>query len=638
MSEHKIPIPSMLYNAAVGGHVTNSQQIIDENLNREQNDINQETVGAIPYNSTIPNGMGRIVLKKNDNFKQVIESQINGNTIFVIKYDFTLTSNVTIPANCVLEFDGGSIRGNGTDKDTVTGNNTEIKSGLGRIFNSIKLSGSYINKELSISCWGVKEGTEQLIISENSSILSDYVIPSFENINCTLIIPKGTFCYSTPIVLSGNFDVNCIGTLSYYGNVESTALTIGVAGSYTSYKNFNLKLTYGNNIRNYYVQTESGYSVPENYGLKIINAYTCIINIDFVSGFANNVIFVGDSDGFVYNTINIRCISGYSNKYLILKAINEGWVNENLFIGGQFQTFSSNPVNGQNIAISLDGKSSSHLINNNVFIKPSVENIYVGIKFNYARDNSFYNIRNESVTKTVVTEDNADRNNLVIYSGNTSATGTDFAKIRGSVFQVGSFDNLNKVLLAEGPIVKLKGPNNKVSSNFYLSRYNLNPDIETTDGLIYYGMIVDTRICNKYFLCNDLDSARFFVGILDDNFEKIDVSAGPNEFMYNTEYMPNNNWLRTGSNGTNTTIQFKPRVKYAFIGTSNTANYLSIYKYTYNNPIVELPNKPLNIISFIPNSNSENMKIGHKVFVAGTLNKFIWWNGTAWVDAIGTPV
>ncbi len=35
MSEHKIPIPSMIYNAAVGGHVTNSQQIIDENLNRE---------------------------------------------------------------------------------------------------------------------------------------------------------------------------------------------------------------------------------------------------------------------------------------------------------------------------------------------------------------------------------------------------------------------------------------------------------------------------------------------------------------------------------------------------------------------------------------------------------------------------
>ena len=42
MSEHKIPIPAMLYNAAVGGHVTNSQQIIDENENKEQSQINFE--------------------------------------------------------------------------------------------------------------------------------------------------------------------------------------------------------------------------------------------------------------------------------------------------------------------------------------------------------------------------------------------------------------------------------------------------------------------------------------------------------------------------------------------------------------------------------------------------------------------
>lgn len=110
MSEHKIPIPSMIYNASVGGHVTNSQQIIDENLNREQQDINEE-VAAVPYNASNPNGMGRIVLKKNDNFKQVVESQTNGNTIFVIRYNFTLTGDVTIPDNCVLEFDGGSING-----------------------------------------------------------------------------------------------------------------------------------------------------------------------------------------------------------------------------------------------------------------------------------------------------------------------------------------------------------------------------------------------------------------------------------------------------------------------------------------------------------------------------------------------
>lgn len=143
MSEHKIPIPSMLYNAAVGGHVTNSQQIIDEDYNLEQKDINKETLG-VPYNASNPNGMGKIVLKKNDNFKQIVESQIDGNTIFVIKYDFTLTDNVTIPTNCVLKFDGGSLNGN-----TIYFNNTTIE-GNAKIYTNIALNSS-IKGEIFVS-------------------------------------------------------------------------------------------------------------------------------------------------------------------------------------------------------------------------------------------------------------------------------------------------------------------------------------------------------------------------------------------------------------------------------------------------------------------------------------------------------
>ena len=44
------------------------------------------------------------------------------NTIYVVKDDLTLSEDVTIPANCVLEFEGGSIGGN----KTLTGANTGI--------------------------------------------------------------------------------------------------------------------------------------------------------------------------------------------------------------------------------------------------------------------------------------------------------------------------------------------------------------------------------------------------------------------------------------------------------------------------------------------------------------------------------
>lgn len=67
------------------------------------------------------NGMGRVVLKKNmvggvNTLTQAAfedsEGNDRGNTIYVIQYDFTLGEDITVPANCVLEFDGGSISGN----------------------------------------------------------------------------------------------------------------------------------------------------------------------------------------------------------------------------------------------------------------------------------------------------------------------------------------------------------------------------------------------------------------------------------------------------------------------------------------------------------------------------------------------
>ena len=204
MSEHKIPIPSMIYNAAVGGHVTSSQQIIDENLNREQNDINQETVGAVPYNSTTPNGMGRIVLKKNDNFKEVVEAQTNGNTIFVIKYDFTLTGDVTIPANCILQFEGGNL-----SNGILNCNNTIIYSNNNCFNYDIIINGTIYNNTLYIKWFNIDYWTESdwLNWKEGNSVPkhnADIINNHIKKFN--IIIPEGIIPCDKPI------DV-CINTL-----------------------------------------------------------------------------------------------------------------------------------------------------------------------------------------------------------------------------------------------------------------------------------------------------------------------------------------------------------------------------------------------------------------------------------------
>lgn len=75
MSEHKEPIPSMIYNASVGGHVTNSQQIIDENENKEQSQINAEVKQTLGQGGSVDN---RISKAKND---IIGGASSNGNTL-----------------------------------------------------------------------------------------------------------------------------------------------------------------------------------------------------------------------------------------------------------------------------------------------------------------------------------------------------------------------------------------------------------------------------------------------------------------------------------------------------------------------------------------------------------------------------
>ncbi len=102
------------------------------------------TTGDYPYN-----GMGRVVIPKNmvsdvniltqDSFEDGNGNPLT-NTVFVIQYEFTLGEDVTIPANCVLEFGGGSLSGN----KTLTGNNTSISAGLFKIFHTdITLAGTW---------------------------------------------------------------------------------------------------------------------------------------------------------------------------------------------------------------------------------------------------------------------------------------------------------------------------------------------------------------------------------------------------------------------------------------------------------------------------------------------------------------
>lgn len=126
MKEHRSPIPARIYNAAVSGHICGPDDI----------DFGQKVVHLIKYDK--------------DGNEVSFESQVTqANKIYVIHDDFVLSSNVTIPTNCVLEFDGGSISASSSNNE-ITGQNTYIIGNLLNILsNSISLVGDWKFKSIS---------------------------------------------------------------------------------------------------------------------------------------------------------------------------------------------------------------------------------------------------------------------------------------------------------------------------------------------------------------------------------------------------------------------------------------------------------------------------------------------------------
>lgn len=88
------------------------------------------------YNSALYSGLGRTYLRKNivtleGTGKNVLtQAMVNtANTIYHIQYDYDLGEDITMPAGCVLEFDGGSI--NGSDDNVLNLSNTTKIVGVG---------------------------------------------------------------------------------------------------------------------------------------------------------------------------------------------------------------------------------------------------------------------------------------------------------------------------------------------------------------------------------------------------------------------------------------------------------------------------------------------------------------------------
>lgn len=141
------------------------------------------------YNPNSYSGMGRIHLRKNivGGVNLLTQAMINKpNTIYIIQYDYDLQgAEITIPANCVLDFQGG-ILSNGNIKF----NNSLIKGDI-RIYCDI-ISGSDLKNDKVIIDWfGAKPDDP----SFDNAVVFERIL-KIQNIGDIIVPPYTYYCKS----------------------------------------------------------------------------------------------------------------------------------------------------------------------------------------------------------------------------------------------------------------------------------------------------------------------------------------------------------------------------------------------------------------------------------------------------------
>lgn len=586
------------------------------------------------YNSALYSGLGRVYLRKNivtleGTGKNVLtQAMVNtANTIYHIQYDYDLNGQtITLPAGCVLEFDGGSVK-NGT----ITGNNTLIQ---GRTdLSGVTLSGSFANKSFSLYDAGCTPN-DASAASDNATRMLSF-IRSLENIKLTLIVPDGNWYFDTPLVFSGDFSLQCEGRLVYKSdanNVISSALTIGsTAKSFSNRHIIKLK-------------QESSYqfttTIIENVGLRLINASNSNISIAEATNFVYCVIIEANGSGCAYNTLNLGKL-GWGNCYCPIKLQpinNDGWINENLFVGGAIHNEGINVYKNNMVGLWVEG-SSAHKANNNVFVKPCLEGAKIGVKFVNATQNSVYDMRDEAVS-TIQQSTDCKANFISRYSGLVN-----FQTITTNAFEKFNITRQH-VFSARTSFARYK-----IGSTWYASAVqldvatlgtntNVGQNIQLYGLEVYAGKIVDTSNA-KCFSVGLKNAGRCVLVCYDANDNVISPSSLSDVITANNIsvaiYSTDGHTIYAQSDGTYFDFEFTDAVKKAFIGCNATkSKYIEVYAYTENKYGEFGISTGLNQCNELTTATTINTEVGDVLLNSDGLPAM--WDGEKWVASDGYSV
>ena len=157
-------------------------------------DINVK-VTALTTNPNVPVTYKTIILKKNlvNGVNTLTQEMMSAaNTKYVIKYNYILCEDITVPADCILEFDGGSISGS----NILTYTNTSINGSWEKSINCV-CTGTVANDIVNPLMYGAHINS----ITEDSSAAIQAAINNNKKVEFT----KGTYIIDYPIVIYGDY-------------------------------------------------------------------------------------------------------------------------------------------------------------------------------------------------------------------------------------------------------------------------------------------------------------------------------------------------------------------------------------------------------------------------------------------------
>ena len=217
-------------------------------------DVNVK-VTALTTNPNVPITYKTIILKKNlVNGVNILTQEMMSatNTKYVIKYNYVLDDDINVPANCILEFDGGNISG----EHIITGNKTNIQAGIVKIFDTnVTLAGT----------WNVAEAYPEWFYNDNWTLA----------INKCFNIFKKTKLINQYNISSDDIEGDILLTLPEGHIVESSFI-----GNISTYNESALIISANRNItilsisRNTIVQGISMYVQKSDNSINVVGIYS----------------------------------------------------------------------------------------------------------------------------------------------------------------------------------------------------------------------------------------------------------------------------------------------------------------------------------------------------------------------------